>query len=74
MDGKGRGEGSPGLLIFLGESEAEALAYHRAFSELILPEAGVKYLSQLLNADLTEYPVDGPLPDLPREGNSTGRL
>lgn len=61
----------PGLLIFLGESEAEALAYHRTFSELILPEAGVKYVSQLLNADLTGYPVDGPLPDLPREGNSS---
>ncbi|MEC0305317.1 LLM class flavin-dependent oxidoreductase [Paenibacillus lautus] len=61
----------PGLLIFLGESEAEALAYHRTFSELIVPEAGVKYVSQLLNADLTGYPVDGPLPDLPREGNSS---
>lgn len=61
----------PGLQIFLGDSEAEAMAYHRTFSELILPEAGVKYVSQLLNADLTGYPVDGPLPDLPREGNSS---
>ncbi|CAM3411821.1 MULTISPECIES: LLM class flavin-dependent oxidoreductase [Paenibacillus] len=61
----------PGLLVFLGESEEEARESRQMWSELILPEAAVKYLSQLLNTDLSGYPADGPLPDLPKEGNSS---
>lgn len=61
----------PGLLVFIGESEEEAWESRQMWSELILPEAAVKYLSQLLNTDLSGYPADGPLPDLPKEGNSS---
>ncbi|OOC58967.1 LLM class flavin-dependent oxidoreductase [Paenibacillus ihbetae] len=61
----------PGLLVFLGESEEEACESRQMWSELILPEAAVKYLSQLLNTDLSGYPAEGPLPDLPKEGNSS---
>lgn len=61
----------PGLLVFIGENEEEAWESRQMWSELILPEAAVKYLSQLLNTDLSGYPADGPLPDLPKEGNSS---
>ncbi|ANY73056.1 nitrilotriacetate monooxygenase [Paenibacillus ihbetae] len=61
----------PGLLVFLGESEEEACESRQMWSELILPEAAVKYLSQLLNTDLSGYPAEGLLPDLPKEGNSS---
>jgi alkanesulfonate monooxygenase SsuD/methylene tetrahydromethanopterin reductase-like flavin-dependent oxidoreductase (luciferase family) len=33
--------------------------------ELIHPDVGLRLLSTFINYDLTKYPVDGPLPDIP---------
>lgn len=74
----GRAEDSlkimPGLLTFIGETEDEAKEKERAFNELIPPAASVKYLSKLLNTDLSGYPINEPLPELPREGNTSRAL
>jgi N-acetyl-S-(2-succino)cysteine monooxygenase len=57
----------PGVTIYLGRSEAEADELYRELQELILPELGVAYLSKYCQADLSGYPLDGPLPDLSGE-------
>ncbi|MFF2890520.1 LLM class flavin-dependent oxidoreductase [Paenibacillus sp. NPDC057967] len=61
----------PGVMFFLGDTVEEAKAREAEFHELIVPEASTSYLSRLLNYDLSGYPVDGPLPDIPAEGNSS---
>ncbi|GAB7055103.1 LLM class flavin-dependent oxidoreductase [Paenibacillus sp. YK5] len=53
------------VLPILGETEEKAGKIASEFRELIEPEAGLAILSDLLNSDLTGYPVDGPLPDIP---------
>ncbi|RJX39226.1 FMN-dependent monooxygenase [Paenibacillus pinisoli] len=64
----------PGVMFFLGDTEEEARALEAEFHELIVPEASTSYLSRLLNYDLSAYPVDGPLPDIPVQGNSSRAL
>src|SRR5699024_2882464 len=45
--------------------EEEAQAKFRELQDLILPEVGLEILSDFLGGiDLSEYPLDGPLPDL----------
>lgn len=61
----------PGLLTFIGETEREAQEQERSFNEMILPAAGARYLSKLLNHDLSDYPLDAPLPTFSREGNTS---
>ncbi|WP_018393272.1 LLM class flavin-dependent oxidoreductase [Bacillus sp. 37MA] len=55
----------PGVFPIIGHTEEEANAKKQLFDELISEEAGVALLSSTLNVDLSQYPVDGPLPDLP---------
>ncbi|ANY68316.1 nitrilotriacetate monooxygenase [Paenibacillus sp. BIHB 4019] len=61
----------PGVMFFIGDTEEEAKAQEAAFNELIVPEASTRYLSRLLNIDLSSYPVDGPLPQIALENNSS---
>ncbi len=50
----------------VGQSESEAREKHEAFQELVEPEVGVALLGRMLgNFDLSGYPLDGPLPELP---------
>jgi len=57
----------PGLCAVLGATEAEARAKEAELDELISPEYGLEQLSRMLEHDLTGYPLDGPLPELPGE-------
>lgn len=61
----------PGLLTFIGATEEEAIEKKRSFDKLIPDSAAVKYLSRLLNIDVTEYPINEPLPELSREGSTS---
>ncbi|SEJ41241.1 FMN-dependent oxidoreductase, nitrilotriacetate monooxygenase family [Azotobacter beijerinckii] len=66
----GRGEDSlkimPGVFVVPGQSESEAQEKFEAFQELVEPQVGVALLGRMLgNFDLSEYPLDGPLPELP---------
>lgn len=57
----------PGVSTFVGRSEAEAQDKYEALQSLIDPAQGLGLLSAFLGGvDLSGYPLDGPLPELPR--------
>lgn len=57
----------PGISPIVAATEAEAKAKYRALQELIPDAVGVALLASYLSiGDLSAYPVDGPLPDLPQ--------
>ncbi|GFM82309.1 monooxygenase [Pseudomonas cichorii] len=56
----------PGVFIVVAETEAEAQAKFESFQDLVDPHVGVALLGRMLgNFDLSGYPLDGPLPELP---------
>ncbi len=64
----------PGVSPILGESEAEAQDKYAALQELIHPVVGITQLSNLIGGfDLSAYPLDGPLPELPITSGGQGR-
>jgi FMN-dependent oxidoreductase (nitrilotriacetate monooxygenase family) len=60
----------PGLFAVVGESESEAREKFEQLQSLVLPRDGVALLGRMIgNFDLSGYPVDGPLPELPQTDN-----
>lgn len=55
----------PGIFPVIGATEEEAKAKETLLQEQVVPAVGLSMLSASLNVDLTGYPLDGPLPDLP---------
>lgn len=56
----------PGMFVVVGATEAQAQEKFQTFQRLVEPEVGVALLGRMLgNFDLSEYPLDGPLPVLP---------
>ncbi|KPB72593.1 LLM class flavin-dependent oxidoreductase [Pseudomonas cannabina] len=56
----------PGVFIVVAETEALAKEKFESFQELVEPQVGVALLGRMLgNFDLSGYPLDGPLPELP---------
>ncbi|MFM0208324.1 LLM class flavin-dependent oxidoreductase [Paraburkholderia sediminicola] len=56
----------PGISVIVAESESEAQERFLELQSLVDPEAGVAMLARMLgNFDLSAYPLDGPLPELP---------
>ncbi|MRW87036.1 NtaA/DmoA family FMN-dependent monooxygenase [Pseudoduganella sp. FT26W] len=56
----------PGLFAVVGRTQAEADAKFAQLQALIEPKAGLALLGRMIgNFDLSGYPLDGPLPDLP---------
>ncbi len=61
---------SPGLFFHIGSSRQEAEEKHRAFEEAV----DVSGHRHLFGVDLSQHPLDGPLPkDLPEPANGLGR-
>ncbi|MBY0464115.1 MAG: nitrilotriacetate monooxygenase, partial [Burkholderiales bacterium] len=53
--------------VYVGRTEEEARAKLQELNDLIAPEDGLDLLSRLSGGvDLSGYPLDGPLPELPR--------
>jgi len=52
----------PGIYAMVGRTEDEAREKYDKLQSLIHPRVGVKFLSRFLNYDVTQYPVDEPLP------------
>ncbi|PZX07034.1 FMN-dependent oxidoreductase (nitrilotriacetate monooxygenase family) [Psychrobacillus insolitus] len=55
----------PGVYPIIGQTEKEAQEKRQQLLDLIPESVGVSRLSQQLGIDLSGYPVDGPLPELP---------
>ena len=55
----------PGMGVTVAETEAEAKAKIAELESLIDPVVGLTHLSSFLGFDVTGYPVDGPLPEIP---------
>ncbi len=62
----------PGVVPFLGSTEAEALAREDQFTQVIIPAQGLRQLSLLFDIDLTGAELDGPLPEVPHEDQIEG--
>jgi FMN-dependent oxidoreductase (nitrilotriacetate monooxygenase family) len=54
----------PGISPIIGATEADAAEREAQLNSLITPEYGVRQLSNLLDHDISQYPLDGPLPDV----------
>ncbi len=55
----------PGVTIYLGDSRQEADEKYERLEALLPVPYAIRQLGILMGADLTGFPVDGPLPDLP---------
>jgi FMN-dependent oxidoreductase (nitrilotriacetate monooxygenase family) len=57
---------TPGIFAVVGRTEEEAQQKFSALQALIEPRAGLALLGRMIgNFDLSGYPLDGPLPELP---------
>ncbi|MEH3024022.1 MAG: LLM class flavin-dependent oxidoreductase [Pseudomonas oryzihabitans] len=56
----------PGVYVTVAATAAEARAKEAELRELVDPQVGIALLGRMLgNFDLSSYPPDGPLPELP---------
>ena len=55
----------PGLSVHVAPTHDEAVEKYETLQDLIDPQTGLALLSKRLDFDLTGYPIDGPLPELP---------
>lgn len=62
----------PGIVPFIAPTEAEAEALEAEFTALISPDHALRQLSQMVGVDLTDHPLDRPLPPLPEETEIRG--
>ncbi|WP_437678920.1 LLM class flavin-dependent oxidoreductase [Sorangium sp. So ce131] len=64
----------PGIFPVVGRTEQEAQDKFGELQALIHPAVGLALLSGMAGgADLSQYPVDGPLPDLPESNGGKSR-
>lgn len=64
----------PGLSVIVGRTEDEAKEKNARMQSYIHPEVGVGFLSTRLAFDLRGYPIDGPLPELPKNDLAASRV
>lgn len=65
----------PGVFPVIGKTEQEAKDKYEQLQELIDPHVGLGLLAGLVGGvDLSGYPLDGPLPDLPETNLAKSRL
>jgi len=62
----------PGVFPIIGKTEEEAKEKYQQLIDLIPESIGVARLSFQLGVNLSKYPVDGPLPDLPELNEING--
>jgi FMN-dependent oxidoreductase (nitrilotriacetate monooxygenase family) len=55
----------PGFQVMLGQSEQQARDRFEFLQNLIPDSLGIRHLSTYIGVELSGYPADGPLPDLP---------
>ena len=62
----------PGVVPFLGSTDAEARAREDEFTQQIIPANGLRMLSRFFDIDLTGADLDKPLPEVPAEDDIEG--
>lgn len=62
----------PGVVPFLGSTQAEARAREAEFDDVIVPAYGLRQLSNFFGVDLTGAALDAPLPEVPDEDEIEG--
>ncbi|EFM11096.1 Nitrilotriacetate monooxygenase component A/pristinamycin IIA synthase subunit A [Paenibacillus curdlanolyticus YK9] len=55
----------PGICPIIAPTESEAKEKEQELNELTVPAYGLNQLSGIIGIDLSSYPLDGPLPELP---------
>ncbi|KAF1022622.1 MAG: Nitrilotriacetate monooxygenase component A [Paracidovorax wautersii] len=64
----------PGVFPVVGRSESEAREKFEQLQELIHPDVGLAMIATLTGGfDLSGYPLDGPIPELPETNGSKSR-
>ncbi|MHA2900603.1 LLM class flavin-dependent oxidoreductase [Enterobacter sp. AD2-3] len=64
----------PGVFTVVGKTQSEAEDKYAQLQELVDPVVGMGLLTGLLgDVDISGYPLDGPLPELPTTEGSTSR-
>lgn len=63
----------PGVSPVVGRTESEAREKFEELQGLIEPKVGLDLVATHLGGDLTGYPVDGPVPELPETNFSKSR-
>jgi FMN-dependent oxidoreductase (nitrilotriacetate monooxygenase family) len=63
----------PGVLTVVGRTREEAQEKFDRLQALIHPELGVPALSDIVGMDLSKFPLDGPMPDVPLTNTQQGR-
>ncbi|MBR0648575.1 LLM class flavin-dependent oxidoreductase [Roseomonas terrae] len=64
----------PGLNFIVAETESEARAQHEHLMSMMVDRIVLPTLARLTGGvDLTQYPLDGPLPPLPQSNSAHGR-
>ncbi len=61
----------PGLSVMVAPTRSEAEARYQALQDLLQPELGVALMSRRIGFDLTGYPLDEPLPEMPQNNNDS---
>ncbi|MGO1544470.1 MAG: LLM class flavin-dependent oxidoreductase [Gulosibacter sp.] len=56
---------TPGFSYVIGSTEEEAKRNHEAFLDTVQPEHILGSIRDVVQLDLREYPLDGPVPQLP---------
>lgn len=65
----------PGIVPIVGRTHEEALEKSEHLKSLILPEAGLSFMSASMNFDLSQFPQDALLPDITEQiTGSRGRF
>lgn len=64
----------PGVFPVIGRTEEEAKEKFQQIQDLIHPQVGLALLGGMIGGfDLSQYPLDGPLPDLPETNGGKSR-
>jgi FMN-dependent oxidoreductase (nitrilotriacetate monooxygenase family) len=63
----------PGVLTVVGKTRDEAKEKFERLQALIHPELGVAMLSDIVGLDLSKFPLDGPVPEVPLTNTQQGR-
>jgi len=64
----------PGVMTVIGETSAEGAEKYERLQALLSPELAIKDLSSHFGFDMSDYPLDGPVPDPSPDVEQKGRV